>query len=112
VSFVVFDQNTERNYKLLYQAYRSERTTPVCFEVVPAHFCTPEERQQEQVSGDTNGFICLIWATGWGNSRTEADNSWSASVHDLISFFTDNSLDCVKETGGNTVSQYMLTPPE
>jgi hypothetical protein len=46
VSFVVFDQNTERNYKLLYQAYRSERTTPVCFEVVPAHFCTPEERQQ------------------------------------------------------------------
>jgi hypothetical protein len=111
ISCISFDQNTDKTYNVLYLDYRP-RKMPVCFELVPAHFCTPEEQKREQVNRDTNGFMCLLWAIGWGKSGAEAETSWTASVNDLIEFFTGELGVGITETGGQTVSQYLLNGPE
>jgi hypothetical protein len=89
-SFWLLDQNKVGHYMEIYQNYPSDRTDAnICFELVPAYFCTPHEQERGITIGGGNGMICLLWISGWGATTVEAHDKWLASIQDAITFFTN-----------------------
>lgn len=111
VSFWEFSQNKEEEYAALSEKFASDRDDmEICFVVQPAYFLTAYERSVGAKWGDRNGTVCLIWASGWGNSTAIAHSRWRNAVKALIGFFSTITMPSRQtDAAAVTVSQHMLS---
>lgn len=106
VSFWRLSQNKEEEYEALYEKFASDQyDVEICFVVQPTYFLTAYERNVGAKWSERNGTVCLIWASGWGNSAAMAHSRWRNAVKGLISFFS--TFDRQTDSAATTVSQHM-----
>jgi hypothetical protein len=112
-SYVIFSlwslsQNKEEYYKDIYKSYPDTNSEcNVCFEIEPAYFVTPYERSLGRKWTETNGMVCGLWISGWGNTSAEAEEKWSSCIDDTVAFFA-SAMSNLPQPAGDTLSKHMF----
>lgn len=114
-SYVTFSfwellRNKSENYVPIYEQFRSDaRGSEVCFLIQPAYFLTAFEWHQGRKYAESNGVVCLIWMSGWGETNAIATSRWRNVAKSLAAYFGDSAIFPDHHfTQTMTVSQYML----
>lgn len=110
-SFFRFSQNNEDEYKAIYDGFSMEgKDTEVCFVIEPAYFLSLFEVLYGRKWGERNATVCVLWASGWGESAAIAHSRWRNAMKNLIQFFsTFKAVHGQTEYGDMTVSDQMLS---
>jgi hypothetical protein len=109
-SFWQFSMNRVEEYEMLYEKFILEgKGSDICFVIQPAYFCTRFEQRLSRKWGETNGTVCVVWVSGWGDGATIALSRWRNAVKGLISFFsTIGTFDSQIDTAATTLSRHMF----
>lgn len=109
-SFWYLSRNKRENYEDIYESFTDEMNgTEVCFVIQPAYFLSRFEQRVGKKWCDTNATVCLIWASGWGDTDVVSHSRWRNSIKNLVDFFGDtNRFPDNASTSEVTVSQHIL----
>jgi hypothetical protein len=108
-SFWSLNDNSEKNYRVIYERFPERNHYNLAFEIQAAYFLSHFEQQKQRKWRETNGNVCVIWSSGWGATPAEAGSRWNSCIQDLIVFFKALSLDGLTTSNGVTLSEHMFT---